>query len=77
MSDSKNLHRFFEVEIGNEDHGGHRPSTLGSALDSLQQAPDDVLSDWSGGESRKTLKSSLSALIAEHGENTLLEEFNV
>jgi hypothetical protein len=37
---------FFQVEINNEADGGDSPSTLDSAVDSLQQAPDDVVVEW-------------------------------
>lgn len=37
---------FFEVEIRNEKQGGVSPATLGSALDSLDQAPDNIIEEW-------------------------------
>ena len=37
---------FFEVEIRNEQNGGISPATLGSAYDSLNQAPADVIVEW-------------------------------
>jgi len=42
------LKRFFEVEIRNERDGGVSPSTLGSALDSWQQAPPEIRMEWVG-----------------------------
>lgn len=42
------LKAFFKVEIRNEQHGGVSPATLESAIDSWNQAPDDVLARWCG-----------------------------
>jgi len=68
------LRRFFEVEIRNEDHGGVRPSTLESALESLEQAPDDVIEDWSGGGSLEDLRNEINTLFVLDG-NSLLENY--
>lgn len=37
---------FFEAEIRNEQSGGVSPATLDSALESLEQAPDDIIVGW-------------------------------
>lgn len=40
---------FFEVEIANQvECEGDFPATLNTAIDSLNQAPDDVIIDWCG-----------------------------
>lgn len=43
---SSPLYEFFQVEIRNEAHGGSSPSTLGTAYESLVQAPLEVINDW-------------------------------
>lgn len=45
---SAGVKAFFGVEIRNEAQGGVQPATLASALDSLEQAPDDVVAEWCG-----------------------------
>jgi hypothetical protein len=62
------LRNFLRVEIRNEDQGGVRPATLGSALDSWEQAPDDVLRNWCGNNaSLKEVEAELRALVKKHG----------
>jgi hypothetical protein len=45
---SVELQNFFGAETRNENDGGVRPATLGSAKCSWNQAPADVKTDWCG-----------------------------
>jgi hypothetical protein len=71
---------FFEVEIRNEREGGVSPSTLGSACESLEQAPEDVIIDWcdddtvTDGEQVNEFITSVQGLVSLHGEDCLLIE---
>jgi hypothetical protein len=71
---------FFEVEIRNEDQGGVSPATIDSALDSLIQAPPDVIVEWcnEGTVRDESLVpefvDSIRHLRDHFGGNTTLEE---
>ncbi|MGH7175677.1 MAG: hypothetical protein ACREGR_04960 [Minisyncoccia bacterium] len=71
---------FFEVEIRNEDEGGDSPSTLRSAYDSLQQAPNDVIADWcnddtvTNDEQAEDFVCSVKNLMDKYGEDCLLDD---
>jgi predicted RNA-binding Zn-ribbon protein involved in translation (DUF1610 family) len=80
---SDHARRFFEVEIRNERGGGVSPATIGSAIDSAQQVPIDVLADWmgvvpTGGESAteaaEAFNSELSRLQDRFGSRFTLRE---
>jgi hypothetical protein len=67
------LRKFFAVELRNEDQGGIRPATLGSALGSWQQAPEDVLKQWCHYEvNLDKVEEELKLLIEIHGEDANL-----
>jgi hypothetical protein len=69
------LKSFFECEVRNEDDGGVSPATLGSAMDSWVQAPDDVLEDWCGGKTDLAgVKKALQALIKKYGTSWRLTD---
>lgn len=70
---TKQLRAFFGVEIRNEDDGGTSPSTLFSANDSLEQAPDDVIEDWSEGGNREALMQEIKALVRDDDWDAELE----
>jgi hypothetical protein len=90
---SDELRNFFLIEIDNEHDeetgnsrsgssspGGVSPATLGSATDSLHQAPDDVVAEWFGLETVDTeainrISQELEDLIDRHGEDALLVDF--
>ena len=65
--------RFFEVESRNESDGGVSPATLASALDSLEQAPDYVVHDWSW-TTPDMLRAELASLIDAHGSECSLAD---
>jgi len=76
---------FFNVEIRND--GGIQPATLGSALDSFNQADTEILRVWCGYGSDffnhypddlvirfvKELKQEINRLIRRHGKKKTLE----
>lgn len=70
---------FFEVEIRNEKHGGISPATLASAMDSLLQAPADVIIEWCDDDTVNSLMqvrdfiASVQKLETVCGEETTLE----
>lgn len=70
--------KFFCIELENEQAGGDSPSTLGSAYDSLQQAPDDVIIAWCVDDTIKNRESvahfsqSILALREKYGADTYL-----
>lgn len=68
---SKQTLILFRAEIDNETEGGITPSTLGSALSSLEQGyePYDNFNS-------EVAEKDINYLIDEHGENYLLENFN-
>lgn len=71
---SPTLEQFLWAEIRNEEHGGDL-TTLGSALDSLHQMPEDVVADMSKGEaSAEGLAMELKALIARFGADFEVED---
>jgi hypothetical protein len=80
---SNNITEFFYVELRNEEDGGIWLSTLASALDSLEQAPDDVVAKWCGeagsiqygtqGDVRSDAIAEVKRLIKEHGKSATLE----
>jgi len=77
MGISEGLKNFFWVEIRNEEQGGISPATLYSALDSWEQAPQDVLESWTeteGKEETDYIKKELKSLIKKHSGKTELEE---
>lgn len=45
---NEGLQRIFEAEIRNEDHGGDRPATLSSTINSIMQMPGDILVETIG-----------------------------
>jgi hypothetical protein len=62
------LENFFNVEIRNEDEGGISPATLESALDSLRQAPDDVLESWCNEKvTRELVKAEIQKILDTYG----------
>ena len=68
------LRKFLEAEVANEAHGGDSPTTLGSALDSLNQMPDTVLADLLGETTGQLANSTsihaeLEALIQHFGRD--------
>ncbi len=65
----------FGVEVRNEALGGERPSTLRSAESTLEQAPDDVVADWTDGGSRDALLTEVIALIHYYSEDALLADW--
>jgi hypothetical protein len=71
---------FFEVEIRNEADGGISPSTLNSAWDSLQQAPEDVIIEWCDDNSVndatgvKEFRDHIQWMHQKLGGETLLED---
>ena len=80
---SDHARRFFEVELRNERDGGVSPATIGSAIESANQAPTDVLDSWMGrmsvrGESANeaagTLRSELANLRDRFGGGFRLQE---
>ena len=73
MKLSNHAKRLFEVEIRNEDLGGVRPSTLGSAQDSLSQAPDDVVAEWTG-TNLNGITQEMNELIKKYGNDELLQD---
>ena len=88
-SPSVALTHFFAVERRNEDAGGVRPATLGSAMNSFGQADDDTLRQWCAPAGawrtlpattlpvldRQILEAELGLLIADYGADTPLNWF--
>ena len=81
ISDSKiqiygALREFFAVEIRNEDQGGIRPATLGSALESWQQAPEDIRKSWCHYKvNLKKVGEELKYLVQTYGGDYPLRKF--
>jgi len=81
MSDfdpSPTLEAFLWAEIRNEDDGGISPTTLESALDSLEQMPDDVLEELNvdiqaSGVDGDALRTELVGLIERLGPDFAVE----
>lgn len=84
VSLSRDARQFFSVEIAND--GGVQPATLESSMDSLNQAPNDILLSWCGynpqyypedltQEMRSDLEREIKRLIVEHGASTPLDQF--
>jgi len=75
---SEAMSKFFNVEIRNEAQGGISPSTLGSAHDSIEQAPHDVLASWTGLSEQQitfgNFHSEFAELMLEFGEKVTLAE---
>jgi hypothetical protein len=69
---SKPLQKFFAAEIRNEDEGGIRPATLGNALDSWVQAPDDIREQWTGLRQVGKVERELRNLIKRYGPDVEL-----
>ena len=77
---SRDVTLFLNVEIRNE--GGVQPATLGSAYDSLRQAPVDRLLTWCEYGDKYSeatrfcteLGLELKGLIRKHGKKTKLEQ---
>ena len=76
---SDGLRKFFEAEIRNEDHGGDRPATLGSAWGSFMQMDVTVLQRITGLPKeqidRVALAHELDGIRRTESDNTLLREF--
>ena len=70
----ENTKEFFRAEIRNEQNGGISPSTLYSALDSLNQYPDDYF-EQDFKVNRKDEEKKIKALISIYGKNKPLSEF--
>lgn len=72
-----NLKCLFMVEIRNERFGGVSPATLGSCVDSLSQAPIDVLRSWFDTDDEEIIGTmiELAELCAWYGKDTQLREF--
>jgi hypothetical protein len=70
MKVSPRLYDFFQLEIRNERFGGDSPSTLASALDSAEQAPDHWFADLPG------VRADLIRLVAKYGQDTCLIDFD-
>lgn len=82
----EHLRAFFEVEIRNEREGGVSPATLGSALDSWDQAPDGVRESWCGFgpyadseagrmarvERMSEIRDEIAGLVSFYGADTVL-----
>ena len=65
---------FFAVEIRNEPHGGISPSTLDSAIDSFEQAPNNLQSEWAGESDASDFAAHLEALRDQEGGGAELED---
>ena len=79
---SPELGAFFQTEIRNEAEGGVSPATLGSAHESLCQAPMPVISDWMFPDETPFFSTEVThsliefgGLLATFGEDALLAEF--
>lgn len=73
---NKAMSNFFGVEIRNEQHGGVSPATLGSANDSLLQAPTDVIDEWAGEKNAHLfIFNELDELIEKFGDDYKLSHF--
>jgi len=75
---SPTLEAFLWAEIRNEDDGGISPTTLESALDSLEQMPDEVLEDLNAdikasGVDGDALRKELVGLIERLGPDFEVE----
>lgn len=69
------LDGFFYTELANERFGGVTPATLESALDSVQQAPDDIVDVWLGaGEKGRRAALTLTQLVVLCGAGTELRD---
>lgn len=77
---SENLKNIFEVEIRNEDLGGVSPSTLESALDSVLQAPYNIVAEWAKAKDtkdqliRRNAIAEIRRLIKKYGGVKELKE---
>lgn len=72
---SNSMRNFFEVEIRNEEKGGVSPATLSSALDSIRQAPPDVLESWMRTPHEASFKAfdgELASLLRNYGPHATL-----
>ena len=71
---------FFDVELRNEREGGVSPSDLNSAIESLEQAPEDIVIGWCDDEAvhdDQTVHDffdSLKSLRKTYGGDTLLKD---
>lgn len=71
---SEETKNFFKAEIRNEINGGIFPANLVSALDSLNQYPEDnFISDF--GITKFTMQIRIKYFINKFGEGKLLKEF--
>jgi len=73
---SRRLYEFFQVEIRNEDFVGCHPATLSSALDSAEQAPEEILDEFCGEDSSDVV-DELDLLITKYGEDAELVDFGL
>jgi hypothetical protein len=57
---------FFDVEIRNELSGGVSPATLDSAVESLEQAPNDLIVEWCDDEAvtKETMPDFVASVVA-------------
>lgn len=81
---SRDIRLFFSSETLNEI--GVQPATLESSMNSLNQAPDDIILSWCGynpekypkkltQEMRTNLEREIKQLICSHGASTELWKF--
>ncbi|MAG28098.1 hypothetical protein CMI47_21440 [Candidatus Pacearchaeota archaeon] len=73
------LQEFMDEEVANEAHGGDSPTTLGTALDSLHQMPDEVLAELLGEtlnelNAQPSIHAELEAMIQAWGRDTVYED---
>lgn len=72
MTPTAHMLAFFGVEVRNEAHGGVIPASMVAAESSLEQAPADVVADWSDGGDKDALVAEIIRLIHYYGEDALL-----
>jgi hypothetical protein len=79
---SRDVQMFFGVEIRNKD--GVQPATLGSAMDTLKQAPIEIVLNWCGYDEKRypkdlakdmldRLEYDIRMIICECGTTRVLE----
>jgi hypothetical protein len=71
---SNAMKSFFKSEIHNEQNGGFAPSRLWSAMDSLQQFPDELVKEYYHVQ-RGTLMAELQLLMAAFGKAKKVRDF--
>lgn len=71
---------FFETEIENGKHDGVNPATLASAVESLLQAPEDVIISWCmdgavyDADSVKAFVDHVARMQVIYGSDVMLKE---